>query len=285
MGVRGGNILFEYAAVVVDLPKIIEKKVLHYIIPAPLSNAIQPGCRVLVPVGKQVKEGFVIDIPLTTSIENPKHIKELIDTEPIVSRELLKLALWTSETYLSPLYKVLEYIIPPYARNLSVQWAKLTVPLGDTHFLTLLDQEIRQVVKYLEGGPKKVAALKAKFGNNIEILLKDLELRKIIEIYYDYEQKGKRKYITLVKATINIEDINLVLEKLKRAKKQQDIIKYLAEHGPMDVPSLCQLLQTNIATINSLEAKGLVEKKTVEQLRIPPVAKEFQKDTPINYNL
>lgn len=268
-----------------NIAKKADKEVFHYTIPTHLVDKVKIGCRVMVPLNNQNREGYIIDFPRETPIENLKPIKELIDVEPIITRELLAIALWVSETYLCSIYRVLEYIIPPYARTKPVEWVKLVASPKELKVFSLLDNELKKLISILEGGPQKLTLVRKKLGGNYDSFLKDLEKRKIIEVFLDYQFKGQSKYQTIVKATIQEEELIGVLETLKRAKKQQEIIKYLVENGPTLATDICQALKTSAATITSLEKKGFLEKIKVQEKRIPEIDQAFKRDEKFQLNI
>ena len=61
---------------------------------------IQPGCRVRVPFGAQTCIGFVTD-PIDMPEDKIKEILEIIDEKPVLNQELLALADWMSDYYVT----------------------------------------------------------------------------------------------------------------------------------------------------------------------------------------
>jgi len=141
------------AAVVVNLIVKTGIDTFHYLVPDFLIKQVKIGCRVQVPVGRQICEGYVVDFPETPEIKELKEIKELIDQEPVISQEMVKVARWVSEKYLCPLYKVLEYIIPPYARLKKEKWVKLTSQSNKLLVtIALLDDLVNNILAQLKKG-------------------------------------------------------------------------------------------------------------------------------------
>lgn len=66
---------------------------------------LQPGIRVQVPFGKQIRIGIIVSMTTTTSvpIQHLKPILKIIDQEPLFSTTLQKLLLWASNYYQCPL--------------------------------------------------------------------------------------------------------------------------------------------------------------------------------------
>lgn len=94
----------------------------EYTAPEPLDASrsnILPGCRVLVPFGKQTLVGVVVAVADTASyaVEKLKAIIEVLDTKPILSSEVLQLCQWTSDYYQHPLGEVLHAALPIQLRK------------------------------------------------------------------------------------------------------------------------------------------------------------------------
>ncbi len=96
--------------VYVDLaiPDTVDK-LFTYAVPLELQDAVKPGIRVTAPFGKRPRVGFVV----TTSTRPPavsgiKMIQDVLDTEPLISEQLLNLTKWMSEYYFAPLGDVLK---------------------------------------------------------------------------------------------------------------------------------------------------------------------------------
>ena len=88
------------AEVLVEIEKL--DKTFTYLIPSNLN--IQIGIRVLVPFGKQRLEGFVVAIKDEIPSEYKlKEIIEVIDDNPILNNELLKLGKYLSKKTLCTL--------------------------------------------------------------------------------------------------------------------------------------------------------------------------------------
>jgi primosomal protein N' (replication factor Y) len=90
-----------------------------YRLPAALQANAQPGSRISVPFGRKVVTGYIVALHTeprsVTSLkeENIKDAREILDTSPLVTAEILELTRWVSEYYLSPWGEVLKAALPP----------------------------------------------------------------------------------------------------------------------------------------------------------------------------
>src|SRR6185369_5150841 len=80
-----------------------------YRLPESFAATAKAGCRVLVPFGKQLLNGYIVDLHQTLEEAGQqeesfeiKEIEELFDTEPLVTAELLDLTKWIADYYYAP---------------------------------------------------------------------------------------------------------------------------------------------------------------------------------------
>lgn len=102
-----------YAEIVVTLP--IEGR-FHYAVPPHLEGALVIGHRVLVPFGRRKVTGFVValtDEIAPDLLDKVRPIEERLDAEPLVPEDVLALATFTADYYLSPVGEVLKLALPP----------------------------------------------------------------------------------------------------------------------------------------------------------------------------
>lgn len=103
-----------YANVVFGIP--VEGP-FDYLIPRHLENKIKAGSRVRVTFGFKKKVGFVVKLSNTTKIKNLKPLLEVIDSEPILDANLLKLTKWVSEYYSCSWGEAIETALPDSLRK------------------------------------------------------------------------------------------------------------------------------------------------------------------------
>ena len=109
---------------------------LTYRVPAHLPMP-EPGARVLVPVGARKVTGWALPTTGTAAPtiseephrKHPPHLKELlevIDSEPLLPREIVDLALWTADYYLAGPGEALATAMPPQSSVFSRRVVQLT---------------------------------------------------------------------------------------------------------------------------------------------------------------
>lgn len=85
-----------------------------YLIPDELRDFVVPGIRVLAPFGRgnRICEGIVLSVNESSSYENCKEITRVIDSFPLLSMEMLKLAFFMRERYYCTVYQAVRTMLP-----------------------------------------------------------------------------------------------------------------------------------------------------------------------------
>lgn len=87
----------------------------HYLVPEELRELVRPGQRVRVPFGSGSVPtlGYVVEVGNTASTSRRlKLIQEILDRQPLVGPDMLRLTRWIGERYLASWGQVLECVIP-----------------------------------------------------------------------------------------------------------------------------------------------------------------------------
>lgn len=92
-------------------------KTFDYTIPEHLLPLLEVGSFVEVPLKSTFKKGTVLEIHQKESPYALKPIQQVLGEKPLLSKDLLKLALWISSYYCTPLSHVLPSFIPSSVRN------------------------------------------------------------------------------------------------------------------------------------------------------------------------
>ena len=151
---------------------------LIYRLPAALIANLAPGTRVLVPLQKRQVTGVVLSIVDESPHSMVKDLSEILDDQPIVDAELLKLAQWISQYYLAPLGDVVATILPPNSRRDSQRLVILqqrdAVPQDE------LEDEVLQELGKRRGKVSLKTLIGLFSGRRIDRALAKLEVRGVI---------------------------------------------------------------------------------------------------------
>ncbi len=139
---------------------------LSYAVPPTLS-APSVGARVLVPLGKRVLTGIVVDADGSSAAESPgdasggtmRDLIDVLDTEPFLPTDVVDLARWVAEYYACGIGEAIATAMPPQAWIRSSRHARIT-ERGEA--LLLRERGVRRtVLDALSGG--RVVSLSALF--------------------------------------------------------------------------------------------------------------------------
>ncbi|MCE5209567.1 MAG: primosomal protein N' [Chloroflexi bacterium] len=104
-----------YIEVVVNVPRV--SGVFDYHVPDHLKNQVKPGCLVEVPFGKQMIQGIVLREVEIPQVPDTRPINSLVDPQPVVTPQQIRLAQWMAEATFSSLSACMGLMIPPGLRQ------------------------------------------------------------------------------------------------------------------------------------------------------------------------
>lgn len=104
----------KYAKIAVSEVTFWVDRPYDYSVPASMEDALLPGMRVTVPFGKGNRraEGVVLSVSDKSDYDAPKSIQALLDEQPVLSPEQIKLALWMRERFFCTVYEAVKAILP-----------------------------------------------------------------------------------------------------------------------------------------------------------------------------
>jgi primosomal protein N' (replication factor Y) len=241
----------------VSLPVPVDRS-FTYSLPFTLRHRVRPGCRVTVPFGNRKLTGVVLQLHADPPEQEARDVLSLLDAEPALDAELMRLARWIAEYYCSPLGEVLKSMLPlsgemrrstqytltdtgrDVARQLVVK------PESDAalHVLSLLEQR-SQSASYLTGKVK-----------NARTTLRGLIKRGWV-IAEDKEEE--RDPLRAAAARLTIEFRTRALPDARLNKSERELLAFLELHpGLHNVASLSGKLKNASMAARSLARKELV---------------------------
>ena len=147
----------------VSLPVPLDQS-FTYELPLTLRYRSQPGCRVLVPFGSRRMIGVVLRTHDQPPKQTARAVLQLLDEEPALGQDLLRLGKWIAEYYCAPLGEVLRGMLPltgeirratrysltDLGRDVARQLVTMAEPDTATRILQLLEERSRSAA-YLGG--------------------------------------------------------------------------------------------------------------------------------------
>lgn len=245
------------AEVAVDLPFEKSYNVYDYKIPVSMLDEISPGIRVIVPFSGRRREGYVVKLKSSTSVET-KHILACIDDYPLFSQEMIDLACWMSEKYMCALSKTLQCMIPSGIKYKFRKKIRL-VKEYQTSNLGHLQKKIVDLLKKNRGEMYYSKLLEVMEHSNVYASLKGLYEKKIIEYEKEIVSGIKPRTIKVVEPVEGLPDD--IVKKL--SKKLQEVLQIIRTAGGISIRQIADSLDENYSTVYS-RVKKLMDKKLVK---------------------
>jgi len=246
-----------------------------YRLPSRMSN-VRIGSRVAVPLGKRMLTGFVLDVmdklPADSDVEidKLKTVSDVLDDQPILTGEIIELARWTADYYLSFIGEVLRASLPAGMSGKGRKEFSISDKGRDSLSGMLLPRYDREhVLSFLEeAGTVSEKDLAKTFGPSSSKILKALSADNLINISHAAVESGvkpkRRKVVRLVERGLNSE-----AEKPLNAAQQRVIASLSVAGGEMPYTELVDTADVGGSPINTLEKRGLIEIHVEEVLRDP----------------
>ncbi len=233
------------ASILVDVKAKQVDKTFDYLVPHKFENVIEIGQRVKVPFGPRLVMGYIINIKQKSDFDRLRYIKEILDIEPSLTKELLQIGNELSISNTSPLVSIYQVMLP---RALKGKYKKL-LQVKESSLLPL-----DLALKFNKNGIcdyKEITDYLPEIKKQIK--------QENIEVIYQVEQYNKERF--LKKLTLLHSDVPL------RGEKQKLVVEYLKSNPSEYKRNIMHLLGVSHPTIKSLIDKGVIKEDKVEIYR------------------
>ena len=257
------------ADIYINIPVKSIAKPYTYLVPEQF-DFLKAGCRVLVPFGGRLMEGFIIKIHDTSAdldTARLKAVKDVLDTQPWFTPNMYATAKWMADFYLCSLGETMRLFIP----------GKNSVKIRPVFNINETDLSAKKLAKLPAGQKQLLAYLKAYknadlltlrrsfgAGENFTADLEKLIAKNYVTRSYIYHSQAKKIYVEY--AVLNAAVDETVLDTLKRKPAQKKALLYLNE---IKESSAYDLKQRGIsaATLNALAELGYIRLEKRQKLR------------------
>ena len=247
-----------------------------YKIPQPLAATLRPGCRVVVPFsrGNRPCEGMVLALGEAEDDLKFKPITRQLDPEPILSPELIRLAVWMHDRFFCTIYDALHAILPAgvWYRVSTVYCA---APELDTAAALAQCRKSEQRRLALEtvlehGGRCPLDALQAAFGDKDPAsALHWLVQQKFLTVEGAETRVVRDKQLEYASLAVPLEEAQEEIRRRRRAKHQVAILELLCTIGRASANEVCQFTGAPRSTMKTLVQQGVVRIDTEPYFRRP----------------
>ena len=247
-----------------------------YLVPAELAERLRPGMRVLVPfgAGNRRSDGIVLAVgPQDSGERRLKPVLALLDDEPVLDQESIRLALWVREQYFCTVYEAVRAMLPAglwfslqdvwrVAEGVDKERAYDAAGRSGTA-VALLD------ILYANGGAVENGKLREAFGNrDPNPALKLLTDQGILTLETSASRGvGDKTEQVAMLAIAPEEALAQVEPKRKRSPLRYAVVELLAGIGCASTREICYFTGASGATMKALEKAGLIVLERREVLR------------------
>ena len=238
----------------------------------PETQHVRVGCRVLVPFGRgnTPRQGLVMGLSREESSVKLKSITSVLDAEPLLNEEMLRLAVWLKERTFCTLFDAVRTMLPTglYLRIKPV-YGKGNP--ADVVLEQLNDAEFA-VWKAVCAAPDGIRQdlLMKRFGLTDDVLLSSLTERGVLsrrtDAFRSVGDATQRQY------RIAVDEATLSEVISSTTSKQRAVLELLRDAGCACVKEISYFTGVTAAVINTLANKGLIEGIDVEVSRAAAVS-------------
>ena len=245
-----------------------------YLVPDALAAAAVPGVRVMVPFGRGNKEseGLILARVQEPKLPGSKAIRQILDSEPVLDKAGIDLALWMRGRYFCTVFEAVKTILP----------AGLWYGLREIWSLAMAPETARsaavgipgawQVLDLLEkqGGKADIRVLRDALGDGAEKPLKAMKKAEILTCETDAKRKIADKSHRMVELAVNTEDAYALTEPKRRsAPARYEVVNFLATAGRTPAAEVSYYTGASSRTLKTMEKAGLIAFSEEEELRVP----------------
>ena len=245
-----------------------------YLVPESLAAAAVPGVRVMVPFGRGNKEseGLILARVQEPKLPGSKAIRQILDSEPVLDKAGIDLALWMRGRYFCTVFEAVKTILP----------AGLWYGLREIWSLAMEPETARsaavgipgawQVLDLLEkqGGKADIRVLRDVLGDGAEKPLKAMKKAEILTCETDAKRKIADKSHRMVELAVNTEDAYALTEPKRRsAPARYEVVNFLATAGRTPAAEVSYYTGASSRTLKTMEKAGLIAFSEEEELRVP----------------
>ncbi len=256
------------ASVAIENSAFSFDKTYDYLVCDAFSN-LQKGCRVLVPFGKgnKCRQGIVTEVRSDSDCDQRlKKIAQVIDSDPIMSEEMISLMFWIKERTFCTLFDAAKTILPAGMchRVVTTYAAVLDADLFG------INTDIVQIYNYIKDAKGYVDG--EKVLKNLGFCCDFSVLEKMTTdglLARNYDSARRVGDLTIRMVSLTEAGLNYLDSTEKLTKKQLEIITLLADIGTASVKEVCYFTGFTPAVIQALAKKGLVELFDNEVYRNP----------------
>lgn len=245
-----------------------------YLVPQELDAQLRAGVRVIVPFGRGNRrtEGFVLERIAVEPTGQLKPVLSVLDEQPLLNDELLRLSKWMKARYFCTVYDALKTILPAGIWFRYRETYRLADGVQENDLTALAEKNATDALllrALAAKGELERAELEQVGGAQTARRLKLLCEKGVLASETVAVRQISDKSVRMVSLAVRAEDAMAAVEAKKRsAPLRYAVIQMLCCEGTLSSSDLCYYTGASPATLRALEKAGLVVFSKQEVLRV-----------------
>ncbi|WP_255433129.1 primosomal protein N' [Spirosoma sp. KUDC1026] len=203
-------------------------------------DQLKIGARVIVPFGKN--NGRVLTAIIARLHNSPptnyqaRYITEILDEYPLVTGYQLELFRWMAEYYMCCVGDVMNVALPSGLKISSQSKVQFNPDFDYPELLTELEETLLAELKKQPALTYDELARLAGAGTNVPALIKSLVGKKAVIVFEEVREKYVPKMVRKIRLNRNYEEweqLLVLLQRLEKLPKQQEVVMRYLSHVPM----------------------------------------------------
>lgn len=232
-----------------------------YIVPKGMN--IRKGCRVLVPFGRGNRRRTGIVMGFISAGANLKPIAAQIDSEPVLSEEMLNLALYLHDHTFCTYYNAVKAMLPPAMGIKAKEYFRLSEKSPSSE-LSEKASELLEQIRYAESISLLTEMLDNYISANGRTVVDELIEADILESESNFRQSVSDASVRMIRLSDSYLSGN---GSFSLTPKQKKAAEFLEEYGSASVKEAAYMCGCTESVLKRLAASGAAEIFDMEVLR------------------
>ena len=259
-----------------------------YLLPAGLLERARPGQRVMIPFGRGSRrtEGIILSLRQEEAQPGWKTVLSLLDEEPVLDEQGIRLALWMRERYFCTVYEAVKAMLPS-GLYFSLKDSYSIAPGVDRQAAYQAagpSEHARRVLEliYACGGTAELGRIRDAFGEkNPNPALHALQEKGILALETSAARGVGDKSEEIASLAVSGEEaLALTAPARERYPLRYHVVELLSQLGSASVKELCYFTGASRSTLKTLARRGILTLERREVFRRPTGACVRQEPPP-----
>lgn len=223
-------------------------KLYDYVIPECCAGYAVTGCRVMVNFRNSLRQGMIMELHRTDDISGLKNISEILDREPVMSEELVKLAFMMKDRCFCTLFNACRAMLPT-GLSLKVMYSYKANDGIDINSLSETEKQIYLYLKARKTAVRQDNLLKAMGLSDGEIF-SEMYKKNILS----RTEAVKKRLQDMTVKMVHLENYS---DDTAYTPNQQEVINTLLVSGDVSRKEICYFTGVSGAVVDNLVKKGI----------------------------